>query len=281
MVWTEAGLWRRLHRAVLDELGAGARWTGPRRSSTRPPCARKGGSLTGPNPVDRGKKGSKLHVLSDAQGIPLAVAVSGANTARQPALKPLIRGYPPSAPGADRAGAGRSRLRADKAYYSAEHLRLAARAWARPAHRPSGHRVRRTPRSAPLEDRTVDLLALRLPPPDRPIRTKGRPLPRLPRPRRRPDLLQEARETHHVRHPLTSHDAHALKRLLSVGVRPAEDGSKWYENEGSGCDNLAEQDRRARVQRPGRIGEASSRRAMRPHFAGKCAKWEADVRVVR
>jgi len=36
-VWTEAGLWRRLHQAVPDELGPEARWTGPRRSSTRPP----------------------------------------------------------------------------------------------------------------------------------------------------------------------------------------------------------------------------------------------------
>ncbi|MFI8191975.1 hypothetical protein ACIF8T_24825 [Streptomyces sp. NPDC085946] len=27
-VWTEAGLWRRLHRAVLDELGARGEWTG-------------------------------------------------------------------------------------------------------------------------------------------------------------------------------------------------------------------------------------------------------------
>ncbi|WP_172625062.1 hypothetical protein [Streptomyces griseofuscus] len=35
------------------------------------------GALTGPNPVDRGKTGSKLHVLSDAQGIPLAVGASG------------------------------------------------------------------------------------------------------------------------------------------------------------------------------------------------------------
>ncbi|MGR4878026.1 transposase [Streptomyces sp. LARHCF249] len=51
-VWTEAGVWRRLHRAVLDELGApGPRWTGPRRSSTRPPAAPEGGSPTGPNHV--------------------------------------------------------------------------------------------------------------------------------------------------------------------------------------------------------------------------------------
>ncbi|WP_373466595.1 transposase [Streptomyces umbrinus] len=33
--WTEAGLRRRLHRAVLDELGARGAVTGPRRSSTQ------------------------------------------------------------------------------------------------------------------------------------------------------------------------------------------------------------------------------------------------------
>ncbi|WP_406469202.1 transposase [Streptomyces sp. NBC_01594] len=66
---------------------------GDRRRGLRSP-QKKGGSLTGPNPVDRGKKGSKLHVLSDAQGIPLAVAVSGANMHDSFALKPLIRGLP-------------------------------------------------------------------------------------------------------------------------------------------------------------------------------------------
>ncbi|MER5432372.1 transposase [Streptomyces sp. NPDC002588] len=83
-VWTEDGLWRRLHRTVLDELGARGRGEGggpdlgDRRRGLR--SRQKGGSLTGPNPVDRGKKGSKLHVLSDAQGIPCAVAVSGADS---------------------------------------------------------------------------------------------------------------------------------------------------------------------------------------------------------
>lgn len=37
-------------------------------------------ALTAPNPVDRGKKGSRLRVLSEARGVPLALAVSGANT---------------------------------------------------------------------------------------------------------------------------------------------------------------------------------------------------------
>ncbi|GGV22110.1 hypothetical protein GCM10010260_72910 [Streptomyces filipinensis] len=47
-------------------------------------------------------------MLSEAQGIPLAVAVSGANTHDGQALKPLVRGIPPSAPGAAHVGADRS-----------------------------------------------------------------------------------------------------------------------------------------------------------------------------
>jgi hypothetical protein len=34
----------------------------------------------GPNPVDRGKPGSKLHLVTDATGLPLAVTVTAANT---------------------------------------------------------------------------------------------------------------------------------------------------------------------------------------------------------
>lgn len=82
----------------------------------------KGGSLTGPNPVDRGKSGSKLHVLSEAQGIPLVVGVSGANTHDSLALKPLVKGIPAvrSRRGPRRRRPGK--LRADKAYYSADTL---------------------------------------------------------------------------------------------------------------------------------------------------------------
>ncbi|WP_404962117.1 transposase [Streptomyces sp. 147326] len=134
--------------------GPGARWTGPRRSSTRPPFTPKGGSLTGPNPVDRGKKGSKLQVLSDAQGIPLAVAVSGANMHDSLALKPLIRGIPAVR---FRRGPRRRRpvkLRADKAYFSAEHLaRLRERGLVARIARPgieSGERLGRPPGSAPF-----------------------------------------------------------------------------------------------------------------------------------
>src|SRR5258708_585609 len=39
----------------------------------------KRGDLTGPNPTDRAKLGTKRHVLTDGQGIPLAVTLTGAN----------------------------------------------------------------------------------------------------------------------------------------------------------------------------------------------------------
>ncbi|WP_331763665.1 IS5 family transposase (plasmid) [Streptomyces hirsutus] len=122
--WTKDGLWRRLHRAVLDELGARGEvdWTSAivDAASVR---AKKGGSLTGRNPVDRGKKGSKLHVLSDAQGLPLALGVSGANVHDSQALLPLVLGIPAirSRRGPRRRRPGR--LRADKAYHSAERLK--------------------------------------------------------------------------------------------------------------------------------------------------------------
>ena len=38
-----------------------------------------GGAATGPNPTDRGKRGSKVHILVDQQGAPLAVYITGAN----------------------------------------------------------------------------------------------------------------------------------------------------------------------------------------------------------
>ncbi len=41
--------------------------------------AKRGGELTGPNPTDRGKAGTKYHVVVSTDGIPLAVVPSAAN----------------------------------------------------------------------------------------------------------------------------------------------------------------------------------------------------------
>jgi transposase len=78
------------------------------------------GPLTGPNPVDRGKPGSKIHALSDCAGLPLAVGVSAANTNDHHALKPLVKAIPAVR---SRRGPRRARptkLHADKVYDVAE-----------------------------------------------------------------------------------------------------------------------------------------------------------------
>jgi putative transposase len=36
--------------------------------------------MTGPNPTDRGKIGTKRHVLTDQRGIPVSVIITSANT---------------------------------------------------------------------------------------------------------------------------------------------------------------------------------------------------------
>ncbi len=85
-----------------------------------------------------------MHVPFDTQGIPLAVAVSGANMHDSPALKPLILDIPAVR---TRQGPRRDRpikLRTDKAYFSAEHLSRLRKRIARPGiesgERPGRHR---------------------------------------------------------------------------------------------------------------------------------------------
>ena len=89
--------------------------TGQPRFGQRP--RQKGGALTGPNPVDRGKAGSKYHLLVDATGLPLAIAVSGANRHDSRLVEPILDGLRPV------RGVGRGRprrrpgkLHADKGY---------------------------------------------------------------------------------------------------------------------------------------------------------------------
>lgn len=78
--WCDAGAWARLLRLVLDhaEQHALLDWFCASLDSASVPEPR-GGTDVGPNPTDRGKKGSTIHLLLDAQGLPLGVTVSGAN----------------------------------------------------------------------------------------------------------------------------------------------------------------------------------------------------------
>ena len=94
--WQAAGVSGRLHRVLLDRLGrANAVDWGRCVARQRLVPGQKGGEATGPNPTDRGKAGSKRHVLVDANGIPLAIAPGPANVHDSRRFEPLIDAVPP------------------------------------------------------------------------------------------------------------------------------------------------------------------------------------------
>ena len=75
--------------------------------------------MTGANPVDRGKPGSKYHLVIDASGIPLAVGLSAANTHDSLLLEQLVDAVPAVIGPRGRPGRPRKRptkLHADKGY---------------------------------------------------------------------------------------------------------------------------------------------------------------------
>lgn len=55
----------------------------------------RGGDAAGKNPTDRGKLGTKRHLVVDAQGVPLGVAISGANRQDCKMLEETLDAVPP------------------------------------------------------------------------------------------------------------------------------------------------------------------------------------------
>jgi transposase len=79
--------------------------------------AKRGGELTGPNPTDRGKAGTKYHVVVSTDGIPLGVVPSAANVHDTRLFPHLLRL-------AQVVCAAIGRLYADAGYDSAENRAL-------------------------------------------------------------------------------------------------------------------------------------------------------------
>ncbi len=73
--WAETGLLARVH-ALLVGMLRGHPDLILDSCSVR---AKRGGDLTGPNPTDRGKRGTKYHVAVDGDGVPVACAATAAN----------------------------------------------------------------------------------------------------------------------------------------------------------------------------------------------------------
>lgn len=93
LIWSRAGVWGRLHEEILHRLDDAGLLDLTRAVLDSAHVRAKRGELTGPSPVDRGKAGSRMHVLPDANGLPLLVGLSAANTHDSQALKPMVLGH--------------------------------------------------------------------------------------------------------------------------------------------------------------------------------------------
>ncbi len=80
----------------------------------------------GPNSTDRGKPGSRRHLLVDAGGIPLALLLGPANLHDSRLLEPLLDAVPPIRQSTGRPQKRPGKLHADKAY-DYDRCRRAAR----------------------------------------------------------------------------------------------------------------------------------------------------------
>lgn len=125
--WQAAGVWRQLQQVLLDKLRAADQLDFSRATVDASHVQAKRGRSSGkvgPSPVDRGRPGSKHHVLTDASGTPLRVSLTGGNRHDVTQLLPLVRNAPTI-----RGKRGRPRgcprsLYADRAYDHDKHRRL-------------------------------------------------------------------------------------------------------------------------------------------------------------
>src|SRR5690349_24859358 len=138
--WSATALLRQVHVALVRMVRAGpetASWDVVVDScSVR---AKHGGELTGPNPTDRGKAGTKSHVVASTDGIPLAAVPSAANVHDTCLFPHLLRL-------AQVVCAAVGRLYADAGYDSAANRDLCLREGIQPCIREVGapHQGQRT-----------------------------------------------------------------------------------------------------------------------------------------
>ena len=115
--WQAQGVWDRLHLALLTKLRQHDQIDWSRASIDAASVASPpGGQETGRNPTDRGKLGSKRHIIVDRRGAPLALSITGANRHDSIAFEALVDALPaiPGLPGRPRKKP--YKLHADKGY---------------------------------------------------------------------------------------------------------------------------------------------------------------------
>lgn len=90
----------------------------------KPHTGEKGGSATGPSPVDRARNGSKHHLLVDATGLPLAWTLTGGNRNDVTQLIPLVDRVPAVGGRAGRPRRRPERVTVDSGYDHDKYRRL-------------------------------------------------------------------------------------------------------------------------------------------------------------
>jgi transposase len=120
--WYRAGVWAKIHHLLLNRLRQAKRIDFSRfLVDAIHVRAVGGGSQTGPSPVDRRKPGSKMHQITDAQGVPLATRMTPANVNEVDELIPLVDAVPDIAGQVGHPRRRPDKLQGDCAYQSAAH----------------------------------------------------------------------------------------------------------------------------------------------------------------
>lgn len=181
--WQAAGVWRQLQQVLLDKLRAADQLDFSRATVDASHVQAKRGRSSGkvgPSPVDRGRPGSKHHVLTDASGTPLRVSLTGGN--RHDVTQLLGAG----AQRADDPGQTRTATGVSPQPVCRPRLRprqtppIAPRASHHPAHRPARTSPRFRARPDAVGRRSRDRLAARPPQTPHPLGNPRRHAQRLP-----------------------------------------------------------------------------------------------------
>jgi transposase len=120
--WQADGTRDKVHKILLDQLRGADKidWSRALIDSSTVRAA-YGGGATGPSPVDRGKPGTKHHLITDANGIPLAGSVTAANVNDVTEFAPLFNKLPEVAGKAGHPRRKPAALQGDLGYDSEPH----------------------------------------------------------------------------------------------------------------------------------------------------------------
>jgi putative transposase len=113
--WVAAGFFLKLWEAGLLEYdffkGIAWKWLSMDGAMTKAPL---GGEETGPNPTDRAKQGVKRSIVTDGRGVPIGLAVAGANRVDFKMARATLEGFPVERPPVEETG--KQHMCLDKGY---------------------------------------------------------------------------------------------------------------------------------------------------------------------